>query len=91
MEKKTRQKIPETKFETLTFKHFFPRLLRTFSYFDYSLRGESFKTQINFNINDSLKTFLDKFPKFNVKYSTFCFKNKIKSTRTKNKKKRFNN
>jgi hypothetical protein len=85
--KKARQKFSETKFETLTFKHFFPKLLRTFSYFDYSLRGESFKTQINFNINDSLKTFLVKFPKFNVNYSTFCFKNK-KKKQTKSKKNR---
>jgi hypothetical protein len=44
--------------ETPKFKHFFPRLLRTFNYFDYSLRGESFETQINFNISDSLKTFV---------------------------------
>jgi hypothetical protein len=27
--------IPETKYETLTFKHFFPKLLNTFKHFDF--------------------------------------------------------
>ena len=39
--------IPETKFETLTFKHFFPRLLKTFKHFDFTLRKDSFKTLVN--------------------------------------------
>jgi hypothetical protein len=30
--------IPETKYETLTFKHFFPKLSRTFRSLDFSLR-----------------------------------------------------
>ena len=50
----------------------FPKLLRTFNCFDYSLWVVNFKTQINFNINYGLKTFLDKFPKYDVKHS---FKN----------------
>jgi hypothetical protein len=51
------QKIPETKSETLTFKYFLPRMLRTFKV-HYSLRGESPKTQINFNLKDKLKPLL---------------------------------
>jgi hypothetical protein len=39
--------IPETKFETLTFKHFFPRLLKTFKHFDFALRKDVFKTPMN--------------------------------------------
>jgi hypothetical protein len=30
--------IPETKYETLAFKHFFPKLLNTFKNFDFLLR-----------------------------------------------------
>jgi hypothetical protein len=44
--------IPETKYETLTFKHFFPKLLNTFKNFDFSLRKDSFKTQVNLNLAD---------------------------------------
>ena len=36
--------IPETKYETLTFDHFFPKLLNTFQIFDFSLGKDSFKT-----------------------------------------------
>ncbi len=46
------QKITKTK----AVKNLYPFLL--------SYRGERFKTQINFNIKDSLKTLLDKFAKF---------------------------
>jgi hypothetical protein len=40
--------IPKTKYETLTFKHFFPKLLNTFKTFHFSLRRDSFKTQVKF-------------------------------------------
>jgi thiamine kinase-like enzyme len=43
--------IPETKYETLTFKHFFPKLLNTFKHFDFFVKKDSFKTQINLNLN----------------------------------------
>ena len=79
--------IPETKYETLTFKHFFPKLLRTFKSLDFSLRRDSFRTQINLELKDNLKTFLEKFPKFDIKYSAFFRKKKklIKPKRNKNK------
>jgi hypothetical protein len=32
--------IPETKYETLTFKHFFPKLIKTYRIFDFSLRRD---------------------------------------------------
>ena len=38
---KAKAVIPKTKFETLTFRHFFPRLLRIFQHFDFALRKES--------------------------------------------------
>jgi hypothetical protein len=61
--------IPETKFETLTFKHFFPRLLKTFKHFDFTPRKNSFKTQVNHFLRENIKIFLNKFPKFDIKYS----------------------
>jgi hypothetical protein len=79
--------IPETKYETLTFNYFFPKLLSTFKSFDFSLRKDSFKTQVNLDLKESLKTFLEKFPKFDIKYSAFFRKKKklIKSKRNKRK------
>jgi len=63
--------IPETKYETLTFKHFFPKLLKTFNFFDFSLRRDPFRLQINLHLNENLKIFLTSFPKFDIKYSAF--------------------
>ena len=68
--------IPETKFETLTFKHFFPRLLKTFKHFDFTLRKDSFKTQVNLYLRENIKLFLNKFPKFDTKYSAYYHKKK---------------
>ena len=68
--------IPETKYETLTFKHFFSKLLNTFKHFDFFVKKDSFKTQINLNLNENLKKFLDKFPKFDIKYTAFFRKKK---------------
>ena len=70
--------IPETKYETLTFKHFFPKLLNTFKHFDFFVRKDSFKTQVNLYLNGNLKKFLDKFPKFDIKYTAFFRKKKKK-------------
>ncbi len=79
--------IPETEYETLTFKHFFPKLLRTFKSLDFSLKKDSFRTQINLELKENLKTFLEKLPKFDIKYSAFFRKKKklIKPKRNKNK------
>ena len=63
--------VPETKYETLTFKHFFPKLLKTFNIFDFSLRRDPFRLQVNLNLNENLKTFLSSFPKFDIKFSAF--------------------
>jgi hypothetical protein len=60
--------IPETKFETLTFK---PRLLKTFKHFDFTLRKDSFKTQVNLFLRGNIKIFLNRFPKFDIKYSAY--------------------
>ena len=59
--------IPETKYETLTFKHFFPKILSFYKHLDFSVRKDSFRLQINLNLNENLKIFLDKFPKFDIK------------------------
>ena len=48
--------IPETKYETLTFKYFFPNLLNSFKHFDFFARKDSFKTQINLKMDENLKT-----------------------------------
>ncbi len=72
--------------ENLTFKHFFSKFLRTFKSFDFSLRKDSFRTQINLELKENLKTFPEKFPKFDIKYSAFFRKKKklIKPKRNKN-------
>ena len=82
-----KNKIPETKYETLTFKHFFPRLLNLFKHFDFSLRKDTFRIQITINLEESLKKFLVNFPKFDIKYSSFCFFKKRKNKAIGNKKK----
>jgi hypothetical protein len=68
----------KTKFETLTFGYFFPRLLLAFQHIDFSLRKDSFQTHLNANINTNLKIFLDIFPKFDVKYCNFQKRKKKK-------------
>ena len=50
--------IPETKYETLTFKHFFPELLSTFKSLDFSLGRDSFRTRVNLDLKESGKNFL---------------------------------
>jgi hypothetical protein len=49
--------ISEPKYETRTFKYFFPKLLSTFKSFDFSLKKDSFKTQVNPDLKESLKKF----------------------------------
>ena len=66
--------IPETK--TLTFKHFFPKLLSFYKHLDFSVRKDYFRLQINLNLNENLKIFMDKFPKFDIKYTAFYRKKK---------------
>ena len=78
--------IPETKYETLTFKHFFPRLLSFYKHLDFSVRKDSFRLQINLNLNENLKIFLDKFPKFDIKYTAFYRKKKKKMEKSNGKK-----
>jgi hypothetical protein len=80
-----KNKIPDSKYERLSFKYFFPRLLNTFKNFDFNLRSDSFRIQVNLNLKQGLKLFLEKFPKFNIKYSAFFRKKKklFKSKRNK--------
>ncbi len=70
--------ILETKYETLTFKHFFPKLLSVYNHLDSSTRKDSFRLQININLNENLKAFLGKFPKFDIKYTGFYRRKKKK-------------
>ncbi len=79
------RKVPETKYETLAFKHFFSKLIKTFKVFDFSLRRDPFKLQVNLNLNENLKTFLTSFPKFDIKFSAFHRK-KMKKTKSKGNK-----
>ena len=74
---KPKIKIPDTKFELLTFKYFFTKLLNTFDKFNFSVRTEAFKLQIILDFKNNLKHFLNNFPKFNVQYSSFCYKKKV--------------
>ena len=64
--------------ETLTFKHFFPKLLSVYKHLDFSTRKDSFMLQINLNLNENIKTFLEKFPKFDIKCTAFYQKKKFK-------------
>ena len=78
--------IPETKYEILTFKYFFPELLSTFKSLDLSLGRDSFRTQVNLDLKESLKTFLEKFPKFDMKiFGFFSQKEKINKIQEKQK------
>ena len=66
--------VPDTKFELLTFKNFFQRLLGIFRNFKYTLNKDAFKSQINLELGNNLKTFLENFHKFDVEYSNFSQK-----------------
>ena len=81
-----KNKISETKYDTLTFKHFFPKLLKSCKHLDFAVSKDSFSTQINLNLNDNLKIFLAKFPKFDIKYSAFFRKKKKKMGKSKRNK-----
>ena len=81
-----KNKIPESKYERLTFKYFFPFLLKTFKNFDFNLRNDAFRIQVNINLKEGLKVFLEKFPKFDIKYSAFFRKKKKQSKIKRNKK-----
>ena len=78
---KAKNLIPESKFETFTFKHFFPRLLNTFNHLDLTQRSYSLRLQVNLNLIENLNTFLIKFPKFEVKYSVQFHKQKKSSVK----------
>ena len=54
-----KNKVPETKHETLTFKYFFPKLLKALRHFDFSLRKESFKLQVNLKLNEDIEKILN--------------------------------
>ena len=81
-----KNKIPETKYDTLTFKHFFPKLLKSCKHLDFAASKDSFSTQINLNLNDNLNIFLAKFPKFDIKYTAFFRKKKKKMGKSKRNK-----
>ena len=55
---KNKNIIPITKFETFTFKHFSPRILKIFRLINLKLRKNTFKDQILTNINENLKVSL---------------------------------
>ena len=49
---RNRRLLIKTNNKTLTFKHFFPKLLRAFRLFDFSLRKGFFIFQVNLKLND---------------------------------------
>ena len=81
-----KNKIPETKYDTLTFKHFFPKLLRLCKHLDFAVSKDSFSLQINRNLNENLKIFMEKFPKFDIKYTAFFRKKKKKMGKSERNK-----
>ena len=82
---KAKNDLSKTKFSTLTFGYFFPRLLSAFKHLDFSLSKISFQDNLGANLNPDLKIFLNTFTRFDVKYSTRCTKRK------RNCKKKVNN
>ena len=62
------------------------RLLSFYKHLDFSVRKDSFRLQINLNLNENLKIFLDKFPKFDIKYTAFYRKKKKKMEKSNGKK-----
>ena len=48
-----KNKIPETKYDILTFNHFFPKLLKSYKHLDFAVIKDSFSLQINLNLNES--------------------------------------
>ena len=84
---KAKNLIPESKFETLTFKHFFPRLLNTFNHLDLTQIRDSLRLQVNLNLIENLNAFLIKFPKFEVKYSFQFHKRKKSSVKKRSENK----
>ena len=51
---KAKNLIAESKFETLTFRHFFSRLINTFNHLDLTLRRDSLRLQVNLNMIENL-------------------------------------
>ena len=82
---KTKASIPTTKYDHLTFKFFFQKLLGTFKNFNFNIKIDAFKTQVDIEIKKYLKAFLKDFPKFNIPYS-FFFKTKAKKKASKKAK-----
>jgi hypothetical protein len=82
---KAKNDLSKTKFITLIFGYFFPRLLSAFKHLDFSLSKISFQDNLGANLNPDLKIFLNTFTRFDVKYSTRCTKRK------RNCKKKVNN
>jgi hypothetical protein len=83
---KAKAPIPTTKYDHLTFKFFFQKLLGTFKNFNFNIKIDAFKTQVYLEIKKYLKAFLKDFPKFNIPYS-FFFKTKAKKKASKRDKK----
>ena len=60
---KTKASIPTTKYDHLTFKFFFQKLLGTFKNFNFNIKIDAFKTQVDIEIKKYLKAFLKDYPK----------------------------
>ena len=60
-------------------------MLGTFKNFNFNIKIDAFKTQVDLEIKKYLKAFLKDFPKFNIPYS-FYFKNKAKKKASKKAK-----
>jgi hypothetical protein len=71
--------------------HFFPRLLKTFKHFDFTLRKDSFKTQVNLFLSENIKIFLNKFPKFDIKFSAYYREKKKNLSKAKKARAKWGN
>ena len=54
-------------------------MIKNFKAFALSLRRDPFRLQVNLNLDDNLKIFLENFPKFDYKYSAFVIRKKEKN------------
>jgi hypothetical protein len=78
---KVKRSLTKTRYETLTFGYFFPRLLMAFRHLDFSVRKDSFQTLLNANIKTDLKIFLEIFLKFDITRELIPVRNPAGSAR----------
>jgi hypothetical protein len=74
--------VPNTKYDHLTFRYFFPKLITKFDLFlDLKAKPDKFKILIDVHLTQVRKVFLDTFVKFNVSCITWRKKAKVSKKR----------